>query len=223
MKDELVKSRDITPFERVVTSEINSLVNLTKSIKTVDFCRCVDMMAEADRICIIGCMASSCLANFFGYILAKIFPRVDVIEGHNTKATAICSGLNPESLVFLISFPRYPRATFDLGRFVAQKGAKIIAITNSSISPIVPLANFSFFIPVGILSFADTYAAPMAFITAIVTELSERNPDITQKALRRFDEYASKMDLFLKSRVGGRSRGRSKDTVLQLDEFEKGG
>jgi DNA-binding MurR/RpiR family transcriptional regulator len=181
------------------------------------------MMAEADRICIIGCMASSCLANFFGYILAKILPRVDVIDCHNAKATAICSSLNPDSLAFLISFPRYPRVTFELGRFVAQKGAKIVAITNSSISPIVSLASFSFYIPVGILSFADTYAAPMAFITAIITELSERNPDLTQQALSRFDEYASKMDLFLKSRVRGRSRGRYKGSGLPLDEYEKRG
>ncbi len=203
-----VETESPSAFERVVSTEIDNLINLNKNIRTSDFYRCVDLMVEADRICIIGSMASSCLVNYFEYMLGKIFSRVEALDGHGGKASAVYSHLTPNSLVFLLSFPRYPKATVELGQLAAQKGAKIVAVTNSPISPIVPLANITFFIPVGIVSFVDAYAAPIAFINALVTELSERNPDATQLSLNHFDEYVSREGLFLKSSVKKTNEGK---------------
>lgn len=194
-----VKNKSPRPFERVLSTEIDNLINLTKTIRTIDFYRCVDLMAAADRICVVGSMASGCLANYFGYMLGKIFSEVDVLQGHGGMASTICNKLNQDSLVFLISFPRYPKITMELGKFAVRKGAKIIAITNSPISPIVSLATMTFFVPIGIVSYVDAYAAPIAFLNALVTEFSERNADATQLSLNLFDEYVSREGLFVKS------------------------
>lgn len=205
MRREDIRDHAASAFERIIGHEIENLINLSKNIKTADFYHCVEMMEEADSICIIGCMASTSLATFFGYMLSKIFPQVDVLHDHGFMASAVCHRLTEKSLVFLISFPRYPRETVKLGRMSAERGARLVAITNSHISPVVPLATLSFFLPVGIPSFVDAYAAPIVFINALVTELSERDPEKTQKALGHFDEYASRMDLFLKPRERGSS------------------
>ncbi len=193
-------------FERVLSNEIENLVNLTRTIRAADFYRCVDLMVGSDRICIIGSMASSSLANYFGYMLGKIFSHVDVLQGHGGATSSICNGLDRHSLVFLLSFPRYPKVTVELGQLAVQKGAKIVAITNSPVSPVVPLASMTFLIPIGIVSFVDAYAAPVAFINALVTELSERNPEATQRSLNQFDEYVSQEGLFLKSGPKGSLR-----------------
>ena len=196
-----VETRSASAFERVLSNEVDNLINLTQNIRTADFYRCVDLMAEADRICVIGSMASSCLASYFGYMLGKIFSRVDVLQGHGGMASSVCNSLGQHSLVFLISFPRYPKVTVELGHLAARKRAKIVAITNSPVSPVVPLATMTFLIPIGIVSFVDAYAAPVAFVNALVTELSERNPDATQHSLNLFDEYVSQEGLFVKSGI----------------------
>lgn len=201
-----VETRSPSAFERVLSTEIDNLINLTQTIRTVDFYRCVDLMAAADRICVIGSMASSCLASYFGYMLGKIFPEVDVLHGHGGKASTVYNRLSQKSLVFLISFPRYPKVTVELGQLAVQKGAKIIGITNSPVSPVVPLATMTFLIPIGIISFVDAYAAPTAFLNALVTEFSERNPDATQQSLNLFDEYVSREGLFIKS--GAKNPGK---------------
>lgn len=190
-------------FERVISQEIENLINLPKSIKTADFYRCVDMMANADRICIIGCLASNSLATYFGQMLSKILSQVDVIHGHGIMSSAICKRLTSKSLVFLISFPRYPKETVELGRFAAEKGAQIVTITDSHVAPVVQLSSLSFNVQIGIPSFVDAYAAPIAFINALVTELSERCVEKTQMNLGHYDDYTSQMDLFAKSAVDG--------------------
>ncbi len=194
-----IKTQSPSSFERVFSTEIDNLIRLSRNIRTDDFYRCVDLMGEADRICIVGAMASGCLAGYFGYMLKKIYPWVDVLHDQGGIAAAIYNQLTEKSVVFLISFPRYPKVTVELGQLAAQKGARIISITNSPISPIVPLANIAFFIPLGIVSFADAYAAPIAFLNALITEFSERNPDATQQSLRSFDEYVSQAGLFVKT------------------------
>ena len=186
-------------FERVLSNEIENLMNLIRNIRTVEFYRCIDLMAAADQICIVGAMASISLANYFGYMLEKIFPRVGVLHGHGGTASAVCNSLTRHSIVFLIAFPRYPRVTLELGQLATQRGAQLIAITNSPVSPVVPLATITFLIPVGIVSFVDAYAAPIAFINALVTGLSERSPKATQRSLNVFDEYVSREGLFVRS------------------------
>jgi DNA-binding MurR/RpiR family transcriptional regulator len=203
-----VEPQSSTAFERVLSNEIDNLINLTRNIRTADFYRCVDRMAESDRICIVGSMASSCLADYFGYMLGKIFPHVDILHGHGITASAACNRLGVNSLVFLISFPRYPRATVELGQRAARKGAKIVAVTNSPVSPVVPLATMTFLIPIGIVSFVDAYAAPIAFLNALVTELSERNPDATQQSLNLYDEYVSQEGIFIKSAAKNSAKRR---------------
>jgi len=199
MGHQFVNTQSPSAFERVLSNEIENLINLTRNIRTVEFYRCIDLMTAADQICIVGAMASSPLASYFGYMLEKIFARVAVLHGHGSTASAVCNSLTPHSMVFLISFPRYPRVTVELGQLATKRGAHLIAITNSPVSPVLPLATITFFIPVGIVSFIDAYAAPIAFINALVTELSERDPKATQRSLNLFDEYVSQEGLFLRS------------------------
>ena len=63
LRKKSIKKKFTHAFERVVSQEIENLINLSKNIKTADFYRCVDMMADADRICIIGCLSSNSLAT----------------------------------------------------------------------------------------------------------------------------------------------------------------
>jgi len=193
------ESAEVVPasnFERVVNFEIENLVRLSKSVKTEEFYRCIKMMADADRIVIVGCLSSNSLATYFGQALSKIVNQVDIVTGYDVLTSAVLQGLTRNSLAFLISFPRYPKMTVALGRLAALQGAQLVAITNSHISPVVPLADLSFTLQVGIPSFVDAYASPVVFINALLTELSEQHPNSSQQALMGYDAYAEQMDLF---------------------------
>lgn len=186
-------------FEVIVSTEIQNIANMRGSIRRDDFERCVDLMAKADRICIVGAMGSSGLADYFGYSLAKIFPQVDVLGTHNAITNSIIGRLITNSVAFLIAFPRYPTMTFELGKMISARGARVVAITDAPISPVVRFATTAFFIPLEMTSFVDSHAAPFAFINALIVALSARNPDATQRSLKDFDEYVARNDLFVHS------------------------
>jgi DNA-binding MurR/RpiR family transcriptional regulator len=191
----------LSAFERVVAHEMENLAKLSRSIKKADFDKCIKLMAKAKRIFVVGCMGSASLAYYFGYMLSKILPGVVTLNGSGGLQSTMVAGFNSDSLVFLLAFPRYPRATVEIGEWALQKGARIVAITDSHASPIVPLAAISFLIPVGIASFVDAYAAPVTFLNTLVTEFSERDADVTERALKQFEAYAGETAIFTKSTV----------------------
>lgn len=185
-------------FERVLMREMNNLTELPKKIQMEDYFRCIQWMEKADQVVIVGCLASASLANYFGFMLSKILPSVKIVDGLRSMVETGLHGFGTKTLVFLISFPRHPRFTLEIGKWIKKKKVKIVALTNSHASPLVNIADISFTIPVGIASFVDTFAGPVTFINALVTELSERIPQLTQPRLEEYEDYADAMEFFMK-------------------------
>jgi len=188
-----------TAFQRVIAHEIGNLVRMNKTSNIEDFETCIEWMRQASDIVIVGCLGSASLAFYFRYMLSKLLANVRVVNGEGALSSTILPGLTPHALVFLICFPRYPKITVTIGEWAVRRRAKVVALTDSLASPVASLADITFAIPVGITSFVDAYAAPGAFIHALVTQLSEHDPAATQAALEGFDQYAAEAGLFVKS------------------------
>ncbi|MCP4626402.1 MAG: MurR/RpiR family transcriptional regulator [bacterium] len=193
-------------FPRILAHEMENLNRLAESIKIDDFNRTIELLIQADRIVIVGCLASASLAEHFGYMLSKILPQVDVIRSESHTSSAKIMRLSSKSVAFLVSFPRYPAQTLRLGEQVAATDARIVSITDSHLSPISRLGEIMYHIHVGIPGYVDAYAAPLTFINALCTELAERYPEQAVECLDRYDRFAEKADLFYKRTHIGRPK-----------------
>jgi DNA-binding MurR/RpiR family transcriptional regulator len=162
-------------------------------------------------VVIIGCMASASLAAHFGRMLGKVFPKIDVINSEGVLESTKLLQLTRDSTVILIAFPRYPMATIRLGQAALKSGAKVIAITDSHLSPISNLGDAAFHIHLGIPSYADAYAAPLTFINAICTEIAEKMSNRAVQNLDRFDRLAEDSQLFFMLTKRGRRNHKNTD------------
>lgn len=210
------EKKEASAFERMLTHEQENLNRLAKSIKVRDFNWAVDKVLNADRVVIIGCMASASLAAHFGRMLGKVFPKIDVINSEGVLESTKLLRLTRDSIVILIAFPRYPNATIRLGQAALKSGAKTIAITDSHLSPISHLGDVAFHIYLGMPSYVDAYAAPLTFINAICTEIAEKMSGCAVQNLDRFDRLAEESQLFFKlTKRGRRNQKKADDTGLK--------
>ena len=205
------EKKEASAFERILTHEQENLNRLAKSIKVKDFNDAVDKILNADRVAIIGCMASASLAAHFGRMLAKVFPKIDVINSEGVLESTKLLRLTRDSTVILIAFPRYPNATIRLGQAALKSGAKTIAITDSHLSPISNLGDVAFHIHLGIPSYVDAYAAPLTFINAICTQIAEKMSRRAVQNLDRYDRLAEDSQLFFKPTKRGRRNIKKTD------------
>jgi len=196
IKNDPSHDRDDSFFSRVLTSEIDNLIALTRNLKSSDFYACVDRAVAADQIMVMGGFASLSLAVHMQQMLVKVRPRVELISQRDITTSSRIYGLGKKSLVFIVSFPRYPKRVLELAALAKQQKAYIVVITNSPIAPPVALADQTFFVSVDVPSFVDGYAAPMAFVNALVTEIGMRNPDSSRQALNFYDQFAAEMGIF---------------------------
>ena len=188
-------------FERILSLEIESLSQLTKSINKADFFNCLDWMSQADHVVIIGTMASVSLTEYFGYAASKVLPSVRTVVSIGGQNADFLKGLGPDSLVFLIAFPRYPKTTVALGELARRQGCRIVALTDSNQSPIIQIAQIAFLITISATSFVDAYAAPVAFINGLIAEYAARYPGQTKKNLAYFEKFADGLNIWHQTKL----------------------
>ena len=76
--------------------------------------------------------------------------------------------INKDDVMIGISFPRYSTSTVDAVKFASNRGAKVIAITDSMASPVVKPADYVIIAKSDMASVVDSLVAPLSVINALI-------------------------------------------------------
>ena len=88
--------------------------------------------------------------------------------------------LTSNDVIIGISYPRYSNRTLEALDYGKTKGAKIISITDSLISPVNQYADFVLVASSNMLSFVDSLVAPMSLLNALIIAIgTEKGEQIT--------------------------------------------
>ena len=124
----------------------------------------------------------SYVACFFAYYLALIFGNVHIL-GSTSKTTTYekLFRITEKDVMIGISFPRYSTMAVDAMSFAHERGAEVVAITDSMISPLVTNADEVLLARSDIASVVDTLVAPLSLINALLVAIViERKEDIKE-------------------------------------------
>lgn len=69
--------------------------------------------------------------------------------------------IGENDVLIAITFPRYSTRTVEAVQVAKAKGAKVIAITDSTLSPIAPPADYALMARSDMASFVDSLVAPL--------------------------------------------------------------
>ena len=72
-----------------------------------------------------------------------------------------------------ISFPRYSKITLSTAKFAQDRGATIVAVTDSEVSPIYQMAEAALLAPCEMISFVDSMVAPLSSLNALLVALAQ--------------------------------------------------
>ena len=101
--------------------------------------------------------------------------------------------IGPGDLLVGISFPRYSQSTVKGVRFAHDRGADVVAITDSAMSPLYPMASAALLARSEMISFVDSLVAPFSLLNALIVAAGHRkDADIAQIFNRLegiWDEY----------------------------------
>ena len=173
----------------VLQSDMDKLRKTNETVNREDFKAAVDAIKNAKRIYILGVGSASMLANFTAHYFRYMFDYVRCVT--SSDAADMFGNLihvNSDDVVIAFSFPRYSSSTVKAARFCRDAGAKVIAVTNSTMSPLGQNCDHVLVAKSDMVSLVDSLVGPLSLVNALVVAVAatrEKNLEKTFTALEQ--------------------------------------
>ncbi|NLK64818.1 MAG: MurR/RpiR family transcriptional regulator [Tissierellia bacterium] len=177
LHDDVVND-NVKLHKKILKNEMNNMRYLFEHFDMGALDKATELILKANRVYVLGLRTSSTLSNYLGFYLDVILNNVKVLNnsGVNSLYEEIIR-VNENDLLIVISYPRYSKTTIDAAKFVKERNAKIVAITDTEESPVYSLADASLLAKSNIVSFVDSLVVPMAVINNLIINISLREKE----------------------------------------------
>ncbi|WP_280769322.1 MurR/RpiR family transcriptional regulator [Salipaludibacillus daqingensis] len=185
--------------ENVVTEVLqDDIQNLKQTLNQVDpaiFEKVVNEMIEAKRIYIVAYRSATSIGGFLEFYLDLVLQNTEMIHQADGVSEHLLD-ISKDDLVIGLGFSRYTRRTVEVLKYVKQRDAKTVVITDHLLSPLVPYADYKLVATTEINSFIDSFSAPMSIASALITALTRAEHKKVEKRLKELEGLWETFDVF---------------------------
>lgn len=177
LENELHTSRDRSEsafLSDLVVRDIASLQELLKDIRQDDLARAATLLHEADTIYLIGQMRSLPVVELMRYQLTMIGKRCILLDSAGGLSTYIARTITRRDVLLAVSFRFYAKEVVNVAEELGTKNIDIVAISDSTLSPLAKSARVLFPVPEHDYTFSRSLAAPMCLAQALVVAVAAR-------------------------------------------------
>lgn len=187
-------------LEKVLNSDAERIRHTLDTIDRDAFNTAVDKILSARHIYIIGVRSSASLASFLSQNFQMIFDNVHFVQTTSgSEMFERIMRIGPGDVMIGISFPRYSKRTINAVEYAREAGADIIAITDSTLSPIAQYADELLTAQSDMVSFVDSLAAPLSLINAMIAAVSMKKQEELNVLFRRLERIWDEYDVYDKA------------------------
>ncbi|WP_299477833.1 MurR/RpiR family transcriptional regulator [Cypionkella sp.] len=162
----------------LVVRDMNSLQDLLTNIDGAQISQAVDLMEKAETIFLLGQLRSAPVVELLRYVLTMIGKRTELLDAGGGLATHMAKLMAPTDMLLAVSFRFYATEVVNIVEEAAARGVPIVAISDSTLSPLAKNAEVLFAVPEHEYTFSRSLAAPICLAQALVVALAAR----TQKS-----------------------------------------
>ena len=195
VSDSIIGDKDI--LTQVVLADAEKLRNTLDTIDRGAFEEAVNKIISAKRIYILGVRSSATLAGFLHYNLQMAFDNLTLVQTTSgSEMLEQIMRIDKDDVMIAISFPRYSKRIINAVEFAKDKGADVIALTDSNASPIARSADQVLTANSDMASFVDSLVAPMSIINAIAVSVAKKKKEELTVRLKTLEEIWDEYDVY---------------------------
>jgi len=174
-------------IRKVLRSDMENIHDTLDNIDYDIFQKVINEIFLADKIYIVGLRSSTALAEYFGFYLNMILDNVRIVGYGVSDIFEQTLRVTENDLVIGISFPRYSNRTIEALRYIKEQNIKIVGITDTVLSPLNEICDYTLTAKSNMASFVDSLVAPLSLINAIIVAVGMREKD-------EITEYFNKLE-----------------------------
>ncbi len=184
-------------LQRVIQQDIENLSKTLQDISPEIFSQVVEDLLSAKRIFIAGFRGSYAPAVLFSLYLRFLKKEVWLLTNTYGEMWDVLYELNEHDLLFAISFPRYTTLTVEVVKYVRSRGVKVIALTDSILSPLGRRADLVVPVRCSLDSYIESFTAAISIFNAILTAMSLKNPKKVLSTLKLRESLWSEQKIYM--------------------------
>jgi len=176
------------------------MANIRATIDSIDnaaFNSSIDALLNAEKVYIVGVRSAAPLAQFLSYYLNFVLDNVITVNMIVSDAYESMVRISANDVCIGISF-----RTIEALTFAKSRGAKLIAITDSAFSPLAELADHALIARSDMASFADSLAAPLSLINAIIVATSLQRKDEVYERFSQLEGIWGRQNVYVTKEAG---------------------
>ena len=199
--EELLQRRDsegdAALIQDIFSSLSRHLQELSRPVVVDRFRAAADIIAKARRVFCLGLRSTFSVAYSFHYARALFGAESVLVDGPGGIATDALRTIGPADVLLAISVKPYTRQTLQAVRYADKRGARVIAVTDSEVSPLAMLARETLVVGTETPSFFHTMAPAFAAIECLTALVAARRGSETLKSLAASEAQLEAFDTYV--------------------------
>jgi DNA-binding MurR/RpiR family transcriptional regulator len=181
--DEQLQKRDkseLSFLRELVVQDIAALQEMLDTIDTSSISKAAKIIDTADTVYLVGQLRSTPVVELLRYILTMIGKRCILLDTNGGLATHMARTIQTTDVLIAVSFRYYANEVVNIVEEVGQMDVPIVAITDSTLSPLARTARVLFPVPEHDHVFSRSMAAPICLaqtLTVAVAALKQDSKD----------------------------------------------
>ncbi len=199
--EELLYRRDAEGDVALVQDIFASLCQHLQALSSPDasrqFTAAAERIADAERIFCLGLRSTYSVAYIFHYVRSLFGGASVLVDGIGGTGTDALRTIGRYDVLLAITVRPYTRQTISAAQYASGRGAKVVAITESEISPLASIASETLIIGTETPSFFPSMTPAFATVECLAALVAARRGSETLKSLAQSEEQLSAFDTYV--------------------------
>lgn len=126
--------------DEFIAGSIAGMQAFRRGLHSASFDQAVDLLMQAPAVWVMGARRSFAVASYLTYALQHTDKRVTLVSGLGGMFEGQMRGLRPGDVMLVASFSPYAEESLQCARLAVARGARVLAITDSLMSPLAALS-----------------------------------------------------------------------------------
>ncbi len=183
-------------FEDVRTQDLENIQRSLGDDKYPILLEAVETLRSSRRVYVLGLRGAYSAAFLFHYAYQLFRDNSQLLNASAGIFADQLRGIGADDSMLVISFPPYTQLTIDAVGYAAEAGAKIIAITDSDVSPAALAAAHTIVTYHDSPSFYQSFTGALAVSQALITILVSKTGVDALKIVQEAEQQLSRISAY---------------------------
>lgn len=165
-----------------------------------------EMIAAADRVFCFGQRSTFAVAFIFHYVRSLFGSKSILVDGPGAIGRDSLRTIGAKDVMLAVTADPYVRETTETARYVKSRGARVVAVTDSDLSPLAGIADRSILVGTETPSFFHTMTPAFAAVECLAALVAARRGKETLSALAESEQQLAAFDTYIVKKKPKRAR-----------------